>query len=95
MPKKIFNGVFFEYFLIMSDNHHIDVNIVKKADESPFKLEISATRLSLNADMGKLEAISFSDEVLTFQFNKGHLRIELAIDDINNYLSLKETIKEL
>jgi hypothetical protein len=87
--KKVFNGVFFEYFLQMSDNHHIDVTVVKTQNKSPFKLEMSETSFSLTANLGKLESISFSEEILTFQFCKGHLRIDMAFEDMCDYFILK------
>lgn len=88
-------GVFSEYFLQMSDNHHIDFTVVKSQTESPFKLEMCETSLYLTANLGKLKSISFSEEILTFQFEKGHLRIDLTLEEIERYLRLKETYKEL
>ncbi|MFX0185133.1 MAG: hypothetical protein ACFE95_18785 [Candidatus Hodarchaeota archaeon] len=78
----------------MSDNHHIDVTIVKIKNESPFKLELSETCFSLTANLGKLESVSFSEEILTFQFDKGHLRIDMTSEDICQYFILKEIKKE-
>ncbi|MHA2283030.1 MAG: hypothetical protein ACXAC5_19490 [Promethearchaeota archaeon] len=74
----------------MSDNHHIDFVVVKKMNESPYKLEISETSLFLNVNLGKIESISFSDEILTFRFNKGHLRIDMAFEDMSRYFSIKK-----
>ena len=78
----------------MSDNHHIDVTVVKTNNESPFKLEMSETSFSLTTNLGKLESVSFSEEILTFQFDKGHLRIDIAFEDICRYFNLKEIKKE-
>ena len=78
----------------MSDNHHIDITVVKTQNESPLKLEMSEISFSLTANLGKLESISFSEEILTFQFDKGHLRIDMTFEDICQYFILKEIKKE-
>jgi hypothetical protein len=74
----------------MSDNHHIDILLVKTKNESPPKLEINEINFSLNANLGKLESVSFSEDILTFQFEKGHLRIDMSIEDICRYLNFKQ-----
>jgi hypothetical protein len=78
----------------MSDNHHIDVVIAITKNESLPKLEISETYFSLNANFGALQSVSFSEEVLVFQFVKGHLRIDMSIEDMYQYLNFKEINKE-
>jgi hypothetical protein len=78
----------------MSNNHHIDFTVVRSPDEFPFKLEMNETSFSLTFNLGKLELISFSEEILTFQFDKGHLRIDITFEDICRYFDLKETTKE-
>ncbi|UCG01973.1 MAG: hypothetical protein JSW11_20540 [Candidatus Heimdallarchaeota archaeon] len=94
LSKKVFNDVLFSYFLHMSDNHHIDFTVVKLQDESPFKMEINETSFSLTANLGKLVLVSFSEEILTLQFDKGHLRIDMTFEDIYRYFNLKEIKKE-
>jgi hypothetical protein len=69
----------------MSNNHHIDLTVVKTQNESPFKLEISETRFSLTANLGKIESVFFSEEILTLKFDKGHLRIDMTFEDIYRY----------
>jgi hypothetical protein len=88
--KESFYCLFIKYFLQMSDNHHIDIVVVKTKNESPPKLEINETNFSLNANLGKLESVSFSEDILTFQFGKGHLRIDMSIEDICKYLNFKQ-----
>jgi len=78
----------------MSDNHHIDVTVVKTKNESPFKLEMSETSFSITANLGKFESVSFSEEILTFHFDKGHLRIDMTFEDVCQYFILKEIKKE-
>lgn len=78
----------------MSDNHHIDFIVVKSQNESPYKFEVNETSLSLTANLGKLESVSFSEQILTFEFNKGHLRIDMTFEDICRYFNLKEIKKE-
>ena len=82
------------YCLHMSDNHYIDVSFVKTENESSLNLEICETRYSLIANFGKFESISFSEEVLIFKFTKGHLRIDMTVEEMCKYLILKDTKKE-
>jgi hypothetical protein len=77
----------------MSDNHYIDIAIVTIKGESPPKLEISETNFSLNANFGILQSISFSEEILTFKFGKGHLRIDMSFEDMQQYFKFKELKK--
>ncbi|MFX0086545.1 MAG: hypothetical protein ACFFAU_12815 [Candidatus Hodarchaeota archaeon] len=69
----------------MSDDHHIDFTVVKTQVESPFKFEISEKSFSLTANVGKLESVSFSEEILTLNFDKGHLRVDMTFQDICRY----------
>lgn len=94
MSKKEYKGLFFEALLQMSDNHHIDVIVVETKNESPFKFEMSETSFSFTANLGKLQQISFSEEILTFQFDQGYLRVEMTYEDICHYFILKEILKE-
>ena len=78
----------------MSDNHYIDLSVVKARNEAPFSLELCDSSFSVNANFGKLLSISFSDEILVFKFTNGYLHIDLPITELCRYLILKQTKKE-
>jgi hypothetical protein len=90
LSKKVNRGHAADLLLLMSDDYHIDFIVVKTTDESPYKLEISETSLSLNVNLGKLESISFHDEILTFRYGKGHLRMDMALEDISKYFTVEK-----
>lgn len=73
----------------MADNHHIDITISKVENEVPFKLEMSETSCSLTADLGKLEFVSFTDDLLTFSFANGQICIDMTLEDIKQHISEK------
>ncbi|MHA1977081.1 MAG: hypothetical protein ACW98F_11485 [Candidatus Hodarchaeales archaeon] len=78
----------------MSDNHNIDLTAVKAKKDSPFKLEMSETNFSFTGNLGKLEQVSFIEDILTFKFDKGCLRIAFSHEEIDHYFSIKEIKKE-
>ncbi|MHA2296139.1 MAG: hypothetical protein ACXAEU_25180 [Candidatus Hodarchaeales archaeon] len=78
----------------MSDNHYIDVTLLNKGENIPYKIEVNETSYSLVANIGKLLSISFTEGILQFSFDRGQIRLEMGIEDMYKYLKLNEFIRK-